>query len=62
MKIRITENQVVPNRAKDGQHLHHPLRSWDIDFDAISFKEVWVEIKGDVRELIRVAKSGYIPR
>jgi hypothetical protein len=63
MKIRLTENQVtVKPIYKEGniermEEYHHPLRSWDLDIDSVSLKEVWLGIKGDVRELIHLAKN-----
>lgn len=57
MKIRIIENQILHRRGPNGEVIHHPLRSWDIDFDAVSLKEVWLGIKGDCLELINLAKN-----
>jgi hypothetical protein len=66
MRIRVIENHVVPSNVYENGNIkevvekHIPTgRSWDLDIpiEPVELKEVWIGIKGDIRELIRLAAN-----
>ena len=65
MRIRLIQNEVhvrpqyEEGNIKEMNETHVPIRSWDIEvpLEPVAIRRLWKEIKGDVRELIYLAKN-----